>query len=53
MSREINKESGGGALRITGWGGDEQAIVICPDNGGTAVLWNKDITDYAEKFCPR
>jgi hypothetical protein len=40
MSIGIN-DSGGGTLRITGWGGDEQAIVICP-NKDTAVLWSKD-----------
>jgi hypothetical protein len=42
MSIGIN-DSGGGTLRITGWGGDEQAIVICP-NKDTAVLWSKDVT---------
>jgi hypothetical protein len=32
MSIGIN-DSGGGTLRITGWGGDEQAIVILPQQG--------------------
>jgi hypothetical protein len=52
MSIGIN-DSGGGALRITGSGSDAQAIVICPDGKDTAVLWNKDMTDHADKFCPR
>jgi hypothetical protein len=45
-------DSGGGALRITGAGSDQQAIVICPD-GDTKVLWSKDVTDHAEKRCKR
>ena len=45
-------DSGGGALRITGSGADQQAIVICPD-GDTKVLWSKDVTDHAGKHCKR
>jgi hypothetical protein len=45
-------DSGGGALRITGTGGHQQAIVICPD-GDTKVLWSKDVTDHAGKHCKR
>jgi hypothetical protein len=44
--------SGGGALRITGSGNDAQAIVICPD-GKDTILWSKDVTDHADKFCSR
>lgn len=45
-------DSGGGALRITGSGNDQQAIVICLD-GETKVLWSRDVTDHADKHCKR
>ena len=56
LARQNNDSgnSGGGALRITGSGDDQQAIVICPPDGkDTAVLWTKSLTDRADKFCPR
>jgi hypothetical protein len=46
-------DSGGGALRITGSGSDQQAIVICPDGNDTKVVWSKDVTDHADKHCKR
>jgi hypothetical protein len=50
MSRGISDHgaySAGGALKITRSGGEEQAVVICPDNNATTtVLWkNKDNKD--------
>ena len=51
MSRGIeDSDSIGGALRITGSGGDQKAIVICP-NGDQKTLWSKKKADREEHLC--
>jgi hypothetical protein len=51
MSRGIeDSDSIGGALRITGSGGDHKAIVICP-NGQQKTLWSKKKADREEELC--
>jgi hypothetical protein len=51
MSRGIeDSDSVGGALRITGSGGDQKAIVICP-NGDEKTIWSKKKTDREEQLC--
>jgi len=51
MSRGIDdSDSVGGALRITGTGDDQKAIVICP-NGDEKTLWSKKKDDREEHLC--
>jgi hypothetical protein len=51
MSRGIeDSDSIGGALRITGSGGDQKAIVICP-NGSDKTLWSRKKDDREEHLC--
>ena len=51
MSRGIeDSDSVGGALHIAGSGGDQKAIVICP-NGDQATLWSKKKMDREERLC--
>jgi hypothetical protein len=47
-----SNNSGGGALRITGSGSDQKAIVICP-NGQETILWSQQKPDHKEQFCSR
>ncbi len=51
MSRGIeDSDSIGGALHITGSGGDQTAVVICP-NGSEKTLWSKKKDDREEHLC--
>jgi hypothetical protein len=51
MSRGIeDSDSIGGALHIAGSGGDQKAVVICP-NGDEKTLWSKKKADREEKLC--
>ena len=51
MSKGIeDSDSIGGALHMTGSGGDRKAIVICPD-GSEKTLWSRKKADREEKLC--
>lgn len=51
MSRGIeDSDSIGGALRITGSGGDQKAVAICP-NGDQKTLWSKKKAGREEHLC--
>jgi hypothetical protein len=53
MSRGIeDSDSVGGALHIAGSGGDQKAIVICP-NGDQTTLWSKKEVDREERLCSK
>jgi hypothetical protein len=51
MSRGIDgSDSLGGALRITGSGADQKAVVVCPD-GSTKTLWGPSKSESGSHHC--